>query len=250
LNVSGTLSANGNVGYNPYGGGGSGGTINAMVGTITGSGVISANGGNGNNNGGGGGGGRIAILPQNMQSFTFSFNGTMTVTAGTGGTGAAAGTTYIPPTISGAASQTFTAGDAATAISTLTLTNRSYVTTGMVIGTANDIRIKIPATTNMVWDSSDTTATIGGAQSANVSTTVTYEDTNKTLVIDVTTNFAASDAITISGLSFTTFSAASAADNLELEILNDNATQAEDDKTVTLLRRPGGGVSVGYPAIY
>ena len=60
---------------------------------------------------------------------------------------------------------------------------------------------------------------------------VGFEDGGKTLVLDVTTDFAAWDQITVSGLSFTNFTAASAADNLELEVYNDGSTVATDDKT-------------------
>ncbi|GAI08657.1 unnamed protein product, partial [marine sediment metagenome] len=107
--------------------------------------------------------------------------------------------TIVGPTISSAANQTFAVGDPATAISTMTITDTSTPT----ITDANDIRIKIPSTFNMEWDISDTTATIGGGAVSKVSTDVSYEDSNKTLVLNVTENFAASDSITVSGLSFT-----------------------------------------------
>jgi len=138
---------------------------------------------------------------------------------------------HTPLTTSSAANQTFTVGDSATAISTLTVTDHSGTAS---ITTGNDIRIRIPASFNMTWDPADTTAVIGGAASTKVSTTVTYEDTNGTLVLDVTSNFAAGDQITVSGLSFTSFGAASAADNLELEVNNDNVVSATDDKTIEI----------------
>jgi len=139
--------------------------------------------------------------------------------------------TIFGPTISSAANQTFAAGDPATAISTMTITDAS---TSPAITATNDIRIKIPSTFNMEWDISDTTATIGGGAAGKVSTDVSYEDSNKTLVIDVTTDFVAIDSITVSGLSFTNFSTPSDADNLELETANDGSTIAEDDKTITI----------------
>ncbi|MBA7511636.1 hypothetical protein ES705_03632 [subsurface metagenome] len=138
--------------------------------------------------------------------------------------------TIVGPTISSAANQTFAAGDPTTAISTMTITDAS----SPAITDANDIRIKIPSTFNMEWDISDTTATIGGGAAGKVSTDVSYEDSNKTLVIDVTTDFVAIDSITVSGLSFTNFSAASSADNLELEVDNAGTTIAYDDKTITI----------------
>ena len=63
---------------------------------------------------------------------------------------------------------------------------------------------------------------------------MSYEDSGKTLVINVTSNFAASDTIVVSGLSFKDFDTVCAADNLELELLNDGAVQATDDKTITI----------------
>jgi hypothetical protein len=86
----------------------------------------------------------------------------------------------------------------------------------------------------MTWNSSDTTATIGGAASSKVETTVSYEDSDATLVLDVTSDFADSDVITVSGLSFTSFTAASGADYLEIEVNNDDAVSATDDKTIQI----------------
>ncbi|MCI0401405.1 MAG: DUF2341 domain-containing protein [Gammaproteobacteria bacterium] len=139
-------------------------------------------------------------------------------------------------TLSSALSQTFAVGDPATAISTITITDQSSANScyQSSITASNDLRIRIPSTFNMTWDSADTTATIGGGAAAKVSGTVSYEDGNKTLVLDVTTNFAAGDSITVAGLSFNNFTAASNADNLELEVGNDNAVAALDDKTVTV----------------
>ena len=133
--------------------------------------------------------------------------------------------------ISSAANQTFKIGDSTTAISAIKVRDDP---TSPKITAANDIRIRIPSSFNMTWDTSDTTATISGSASAKVSRTVSYEDSGKTLVINVTSNFAASDTIVVSGLSFKNFDAASAADNLELELLNDGAVQATDDKTITI----------------
>ena len=88
-----------------------------------------------------------------------------------------------------------TAGDAATAISQVTIADP-----GGLITAANDIRIMIPGGFNMVWDSSDTLASISGTGSSKVDSAVTYEAGDKTLRIDVTTDFAGGDSITVSGL--------------------------------------------------
>jgi photosystem II stability/assembly factor-like uncharacterized protein len=132
---------------------------------------------------------------------------------------------------SSAANQVFTVGDPDTAISTITVTDNGASAT---ITAANDIRIRIPATFNMTWDTADTTAVIGGGAAAKVSATVSYPD-SRTLLVDVTSDFAAADSITISGLSFSSFSAVSSADNLELDTNNDAAADATDDKTVQIV---------------
>ena len=62
LQVDGRVSACGLAGTGLSAGGGSGGSIYLTVGTLAGSGLISANGGAGNAYGGGGGGGRIAVF--------------------------------------------------------------------------------------------------------------------------------------------------------------------------------------------
>ncbi len=135
------------------------------------------------------------------------------------------------PSLSSAANQIFWVGKAATAISLITVTDAGAAPS---ITAANDLRVRIPAGFNMSWDVSDVTATIGGSAAAKVSTTVSYEDGGKTLVVDVTTNFVSGDAITISGLSFLNFTATSGADNLELEVYNDDTVTAEDDKTIQI----------------
>jgi hypothetical protein len=136
------------------------------------------------------------------------------------------------PTIASAANQTFFVGDSPRAISPMTVTDD--VSSPVITG-ANDIRIRIPAGFNMTWDTSDTTAVIGGGASSKVSTTVSYEDSGKTLVLNVTTDFASGDTITVSDLRFTSFTAPSAADNLELEVYNDGGVTAVDDKTIRVV---------------
>ncbi|MCX6872195.1 MAG: carboxypeptidase-like regulatory domain-containing protein, partial [Verrucomicrobia bacterium] len=83
LTVDGQLSAKGTDGQSngSYGtGGGAGGSIYLTVGTLAGTGTISANGGIGPSGGGGGGGGRIAIYYD-----TNSFTGTITAAGGAAG---------------------------------------------------------------------------------------------------------------------------------------------------------------------
>jgi hypothetical protein len=89
LEVDGKITANGLAGTAPSAGGGSGGCILLSVGTLSGSGVIAANGGAGISLGGGGGGGRIAI---NYTTSTFS--GLISAYGGGGYAGGGAGTIY------------------------------------------------------------------------------------------------------------------------------------------------------------
>jgi hypothetical protein len=141
--------------------------------------------------------------------------------------------TIIGPTLTGAANQVFTVGDPATAMTTSTITEG----TTPVITAANDIRLRIPAALNMIWNTSVTTATIGGGASAKVSTTVSYEDAGKTLVLNVTSNFAANDQITVSGLQYTSFTATSAATAIELVVAGSGgATANTSDKTKQIVQ--------------
>ena len=61
-----------------------------------------------------------------------------------------------------------------------------------------------------------------------------YEADDKTLVLDVLTDFAAGDDLVISGLYFTEFSV-SGADNLELDIYNSGIAYTWDDKTINVV---------------
>ena len=138
----------------------------------------------------------------------------------------------IGPSISSGTNQIFSVSDPPTLADTITITESP---TDPVITTGDDIRIRIPTGFNMVWDATVTSVTLGGGAAGNVSTTLlAYEDGNKTAVLDVTTNFGVSDVITVVGLTFTTFSGASAADSLELELEDDGVVSAEDDKTIEI----------------
>ncbi|MGH9782563.1 MAG: hypothetical protein ACRD88_00110, partial [Terriglobia bacterium] len=78
---------------------------------------------------------------------------------------------------------------------------------------------------------------LGGGAAGKVSgTLLAYEDSNKTAVLNVTTNFAASDLLTIAGLKFTNFTATSSATSLQLVVAGSGgATAATDDKTITIV---------------
>jgi hypothetical protein len=115
-----------------------------------------------------------------------------------------------------------------------------------VITAANDIRIRIPSGFNMSWDTSDTTAVITGSAAGKVSTTVSYEDGGKTLVINVTSNFSANDYITVSGLSFANFTQAAYTEYLELKLSSGGASIAESDKWIAIGGRPTAGSMLVY----
>ncbi len=136
-----------------------------------------------------------------------------------------------PSFLSSAADQTFWVGKAPTSVSPITVGDASTAT----VTAANDIRIRIPAGFDMTWDTLDVAATIGGPAAAKVSPTVSYEDAGATLVLDVTSNFAAGDTITIADLSFVDFNSAAGPDKLGLEVDNAGTIAAEDDKTIEIL---------------
>jgi len=136
------------------------------------------------------------------------------------------------PTISSELDQSFRVGDPPVSNSTITVRADAAAPT---ITAANDIRIRIPFGFNMQWDVADVSAQILGTGAAKVSSTVGYEDSGRTLVIDVLTDFDPGDLITVSELSFVNFTSASLDDNLELEVGNDGQVSATDDKVIFIV---------------
>ncbi|MCA9752643.1 MAG: hypothetical protein KC591_10665 [Gemmatimonadetes bacterium] len=100
------------------------------------------------------------------------------------------------------------------------------------ITAANDLRIRIPASFPATWDAADVTPTLGGTAASKVAAAVTYEDSDRTLVLDVTADFSAGEDLTIADLSFAAFSATAPPAQLELEVANDGLVTAVDDKTI------------------
>ena len=148
----------------------------------------------------------------------------------------------------GSTTQNFTVGAGSTAASNIEVVLLSGAPGGG-INTTNGIRVNIPSDLDMVWDSSVTTATITGNASGDVSTTVSYANSNQTLVLTVTSNFTNNNFIIISGLSFKSFTGASS-DFLTLEV--DGADQIASDlykKFINYSAISGntdGGVGQGY----
>src|SRR5439155_3014505 len=160
----------------------------------------------------------------------------LVVTGAGGGTSAGDSRTIQvvpPPTMASAANQVFVVGQAPTTISPITVTEGATAT----ITAANDIRIRIPATFNMSWNTALTTATLTGSGAGKVSPTVSYEDAGKTLVLNVTSNFFGNDQIVVSGLQYTGFTAPSAAGYLQLAVSGSaSAAAASDSRTITIVQ--------------
>ncbi len=135
------------------------------------------------------------------------------------------------------ATQIFFLGDAPTAISSITISQEA----ASGIAVLKDIRIRIPSSLAMSWDTTDTAAAITDTASSKVSSTVSYPD-SKTLLIDVTADFLSGDAIVISGLAFNNFTAASTG-KLSLNIFNSGINEYLDiqDKSIGILYTFGDG---------
>src|SRR5207237_1029020 len=107
----------------------------------------------------------------------------------------------VAPTMASAADQVFLVGQAPTAISAITITDAATPS----ITATKDIRIRIPATFNMSWNTALTTATLTGSGAGKVAPTVSYEDGGKTLVLNVTADFGGNDQLVVSGLQYMPF---------------------------------------------
>ncbi len=124
LTINGSISANGDFGWQDNSGGGAGGSIWITASTLAGAGNLSAAGGDGDlYNGGGGGGGRIAIYaPTNL------FAGTTNVNGGAGASTGQPGTVYLSSILGGLqiSSQSPT-GTISTAVSYVDLTYNEVI---------------------------------------------------------------------------------------------------------------------------
>ncbi len=97
-----------------------------------------------------------------------------------------------------------------------------------------DIRVRIPSSFNMTWDQSVNSAWILGPAASKVSSTVSFENSDKTLVINVLMPFVTGDFITVSGLFFKPLLALSPSSNLELEVDAAGSVIDLDDKTIRI----------------
>src|SRR6266545_1282425 len=138
-------------------------------------------------------------------------------------------------TISSAANQTYGVAQAPAGISPITVQDAAPPK----ITAANDLRIRIPSGLSMTWNTALTTATITGGAAAKVSTTVSYEDAGKTLVVNVTSNFAGADQIVVSGPQYSGFTAPSASDRLQLVLSGfGGGTTSSDSRTIQIITAP------------
>lgn len=136
------------------------------------------------------------------------------------------------PTISSFNNQTFTVGGPLLPAATITITDNPVTPT---IIAANDLRIRIPLGFPMRFDSAQTMLFISGPASFKVASQVkAYEDSDRTVVLDVVMDFGVNDWITVDFLRFWSYTAPAPADNLELEVGNDGVVSATDDKTITI----------------
>lgn len=111
-------------------------------------------------------------------------------------------------------------------------------TSGSTIDSTNDVRIKIPSTFDVTWDTSSTLEVIGtGADHIDTGTALSYEDSNRTVVISVSSSVTDNDSFTVYGLKFSIPNNGSTetADELELIIAGSGqAADSTDDKKMTV----------------
>jgi len=124
---------------------------------------------------------------------------------------------------------TYWRGAGSTVIPTITVT----IDSANGITAASDLRIRIPVGLYMTWDTNDVAALLGGTAAAKALASVSYEDGGRTLVIDVVTDFAAGDTLTISGLSFANI-LKSGTGRLTLDFDHDGIVDIVDSATLTI----------------
>jgi hypothetical protein len=106
------------------------------------------------------------------------------------------------------------------------------------ITAASDIRVRIPAGLPMTRDASIGALAVSGPAAGKVAAAPLYEDGARTLVLDVTADFAPNDRVVLAGAAFAGL-AAPGSGRLELEIDAAGTVAALDDKTVTLFGPTG-----------
>ncbi len=217
LNISGTLTLNGNLDADGQNGGGSqsggsGGSILIYTNTLAGSGSVTANGGNGDGYGGGGGGGRIAIYYNTLSNFDLS---QVSANGGTGGwISSEKGTTFLldRQTDDGSGTLTITSG-------LKFLDGDDYTRTSFYIYGDAYLQCEDQTTLNISTTGSYTDLGSSWTCSSNI-TTVNLTVGTSLNVTDMNWNFSATDhfnltapTLNISGTSVYTLSQAGAQAN-------------------------------------
>lgn len=111
---------------------------------------------------------------------------------------------------------------ATSTINTITFTDDGTTATGT---DTYNLRIYVTSTINAVWDESVTAPTFGGTASAKVAASVTYPD-NRTMLVDITSNFSTGDTLTIAGVKLAGRSASSTVAALEFSTAGGYATSS------------------------
>ena len=99
--------------------------------------------------------------------------------------------------ISSATNQSFTVGAPPTAAAAITVTDDAVAP---AITASGDLRIRIPAGFNVRWDAAVTAVGLTGTAVGKVTPDVVYEDLDRTVVLNVVTDFAPGDQIQIANL--------------------------------------------------
>jgi len=144
------------------------------------------------------------------------------------------------PTILSASNQVFTVGDPSTPAANITVTESAGSTK---INTVDDIKITIPNSLNMTFDTSVVSVGCSGTavtstHMLNPTNGVTYSNGNRTVTIPVNGNFSSAEVVTISGLKYANFSAASGAAALTLEVNAAHAGIEDTDNNTIAIGRP------------
>lgn len=112
------------------------------------------------------------------------------------------------------------------------------------IRAGSGLRITIPSSLNMTWNTAVTNPTFGGSAAGRVSAGVTYANSNRTLNITVNTNFLANEQLTIANLGFTGIGTDSSGQLIATTNSNANPpsfpndTNATDASVITVLGLP------------
>ncbi|MCW5764933.1 MAG: hypothetical protein KIT68_03030 [Phycisphaeraceae bacterium] len=164
LTIQGEISAHGEAALVAESGGGAGGSVYVSAQSITGAGVIAADGGAGapaaGGGGGGGGGGRVAVYAQ-----VFSFTGVARAVGGDGFVRGGAGTVYVRPTAAGLA--TLTVDNAGVAGATTEFSGDVSLPASLVVGPGGIVGPPVGVAGLHLQFAGDVTVQVGGAIAAD-----------------------------------------------------------------------------------